>query len=285
VSRSQEQGHVDVLVGEDDDAVEGGFGWLRLDVIDSGPGIAKENQTRLFNEIVQFNPGELQDGKGSGIGLWISSRIVDLHGGGLTMSSEGLGCGCTFTLMLPIHEIVKASPTLPEHSLAINELSQTDYTTTTESPAVVSGHSPTTQYPSREVRTVLLESDLLLVDDAPLNRKFLRKLLIRKCRSIREAEDGAQALEVFRSSMSGISEKVDLMIVDYQMPIMDGPTAVNEMRTAGYRGIVIGLTGNALPRDIQHFLNCGADRVLIKPLRFEELESTLEEILMERQGI
>lgn len=266
--------------------VSGDVGWLRIDVIDQGPGIAVENQNRLFNEIIQFNPGELQDGKGSGIGLWISSRIVDLHGGGLSMQSGGLGCGCTFTLTLPIVKIVQTPVAVTEHPIAVSVTdgsSQPD-TTHTVQERVEDPSSSVMYSSSQATRTMLLESDLLLVDDAPLNRKFLRKLLAKKCRSIREAEDGALSLELIRSSIAGNELKVDLLIVDYQMPVMDGPTAVKAMRAAGYDGIVIGLTGNAHPNDIQYFLSCGADRVLIKPLRFEELESTLEDILVERRG-
>jgi len=84
---------------------------LVISVTDTGPGISEENQKKLFNDIVQFNPGKLQGGGGSGIGLYISHGIVKLHEGELSVASKGEGHGCTFTLTLPlIREVHQPSP-------------------------------------------------------------------------------------------------------------------------------------------------------------------------------
>ena len=77
-------------------------GMLVMEVKDSGAGISPENQKRLFKEIIQFNPEELQDGGGSGLGLWISKAIVDMHGGCISVHSEGEGKGSTFRLEIPM---------------------------------------------------------------------------------------------------------------------------------------------------------------------------------------
>eukprot|EP00607_Mallomonas_marina_P009756 CAMPEP_0182420796 /NCGR_PEP_ID=MMETSP1167-20130531/5871_1 /TAXON_ID=2988 /ORGANISM="Mallomonas Sp, Strain CCMP3275" /LENGTH=656 /DNA_ID=CAMNT_0024597247 /DNA_START=640 /DNA_END=2610 /DNA_ORIENTATION=- len=74
---------------------------LKLDVTDSGAGISEENQKKLFKEVIQFNPGKLQKGGGSGLGLYISYGITLLHGGKLSVYSAGEGFGTTFTLVLP----------------------------------------------------------------------------------------------------------------------------------------------------------------------------------------
>jgi signal transduction histidine kinase len=76
--------------------------WLRVTVEDDGAGIAPENIGKLFTEIIQFDANRLQAGKGSGLGMFISRGIVDLHGGTISVSSEGLGRGCTFTVDLPL---------------------------------------------------------------------------------------------------------------------------------------------------------------------------------------
>ena len=68
----------------------------------SGAGISEENQKKLFNEIVQFNPEKLQGGGGSGFGLFICKGIVDLHNGAIRVTSEGEGKGSTFSLELPM---------------------------------------------------------------------------------------------------------------------------------------------------------------------------------------
>lgn len=73
-------------------------------VCDTGAGIALENQSKIFKEIVQFNPSELQNGGGSGLGLWISGGIVSMHGGSVDLSSQGEGKGSTFSFTIPAAE-------------------------------------------------------------------------------------------------------------------------------------------------------------------------------------
>jgi len=77
-------------------------GYVRVEVTDTGVGIAAENQGKLFGEFSQFNRNELQGGEGSGLGLWISRRIIDLHQGTMGFLSEGEGFGSTFFFELPL---------------------------------------------------------------------------------------------------------------------------------------------------------------------------------------
>jgi signal transduction histidine kinase/CheY-like chemotaxis protein len=81
------------------------YPYLRVEVIDVGPGISPENQELLFNQIIQFDPHRLQGGNGSGLGLFISKGIMDLHGGFIGVYSEGEGKGCTFHIDVPVHKI------------------------------------------------------------------------------------------------------------------------------------------------------------------------------------
>ena len=77
-------------------------GYLIIEVTDSGAGISKENQKKLFTDIVQFNPEILQAGGGSGLGLWITQGIIDLHHGEINLFSDGEGKGCKFTVKIPM---------------------------------------------------------------------------------------------------------------------------------------------------------------------------------------
>ena len=90
-------------------------GTLVVQVIDQGAGIAAENQQKLFKQIVQFNPGELQAGGGSGLGMMISKGIADMHGGTLSVWSAGEGHGTTFTLKLPLYS--RSPSNTPDHSV------------------------------------------------------------------------------------------------------------------------------------------------------------------------
>ena len=78
-------------------------GKLRVTVSDTGVGMAKSNLDRLFKEIVQFNPEVLQAGGGSGLGLWITSSIVKMHGGCISVHSDGVGKGSSFTVEIDMH--------------------------------------------------------------------------------------------------------------------------------------------------------------------------------------
>jgi CheY-like chemotaxis protein len=93
-----------------------------------------------------------------------------------------------------------------------------------------------------------------------------------------EAEDGVQAVDlVMRSLASDSNEIFDLILCDNVMPNMDGPTAAARMRELGYKGPIIGVTGNALPSDVEYFMSSGANAVLAKPLQIGTLKSFLRE--------
>ena len=95
-------------------------------------------------------------------------------------------------------------------------------------------------------------SRVLVVDDAISNRKLLCRLL-GKSYIIDEAEDGLVALRKLKESLTGrLVDKYDVILMDYQMPNMDGPTSVKHMRDAGYKGLIIGITGNALDKDVEY---------------------------------
>jgi len=102
------------------------------------------------------------------------------------------------------------------------------------------------------------------------------RVLKGRCGIIKEAEDGVVAVELLKKSMEE-NEPFDFILMDYQMPNMDGATAVKVMRDMNYMGPVIGVTGNAVDKDIQTFLNNGANAVLTKPLDVETLNECLRE--------
>lgn len=157
--------------------------------------------------------------------------------------------------------------------------------------------------------TPVTRYSILVVDDSKLNRKMSVKGLL-KCGShvCEEAEDGVEAVDMVRKKMlSGpgvlgmLSESSGLgvsgglsvsgglgvpgglggeciyhaILMDFMMPNMDGPTATKQIRDMGYTGVIIGVTGNALPSDVLQFLTSGADRVLLKPMDMDMLQSTL----------
>jgi CheY-like chemotaxis protein len=125
---------------------------------------------------------------------------------------------------------------------------------------------PLQQGESRSSRTWgLFEKRALIVDDSPTNRKFVNRLLRTKIGTRDEAVDGQEAVNMVSAAIqAGIS--YDLILMDYVMPVMDGPTATQKIRDMGYKGVILGVTGNGHQPEIDLFLNSGADQVLIKPL-------------------
>ena len=114
----------------------------------------------------------------------------------------------------------------------------------------------------------------LIVDDSYLNRRMIARLLQQRSFVIFEACDGAEAVDCVSKNMRSLAGEhptlsYDVILMDFVMPIMDGPTATKQIRALGYRGVIIGVTGNALPDDISTFLASGADVVMTKPINIE----------------
>eukprot|EP01042_Synura_sphagnicola_P001394 gene1394-biopygen1493 len=99
---------------------------------------------------------------------------------------------------------------------------------------------------------------------------------------IEEAEDGLVALSKVNRMMEGGECPYDVILMDFMMPTMDGPTATRAIRGLGYKGIIIGVTGNSSPQDILLFTSIGADLVLPKPLDVDLLTSTIQRMLQAR---
>ena len=102
-------------------------GMLVIEIRDSGAGISPENQARLFKEIIQFNAAKLQAGGGSGLGLWISKSMVDMHGGRLSVHSEGEGKGSTFRLEIPMTRDIETDHLLENNTVSTNTTTSTGY--------------------------------------------------------------------------------------------------------------------------------------------------------------
>lgn len=125
------------------------------------------------------------------------------------------------------------------------------------------------------------ELRLLVVDDALLVRKFHRRMLSHSCNDFTEACDGLEAIACVKESMKN-RRPFDGILMDYSMPVMDGPSAVQQIRQLGYQGKIFGITGHGYEADINEFVDHGANEVLIKPMsldRYAHIVSSIEEDL------
>jgi signal transduction histidine kinase len=232
-----------------------------VDVIDTGVGMTPMQLETVFDVGVQFNANKLQSGGGSGLGLAFAKAIAEQHGGSLRAYSDGRDQGTTFRLDLPLYlrgETEKNSP--PARSSKASKVEAI----------------------SIEEEESLEPMRILVVDDAKMNRKLLIRLLESNGHTCGEAENGQALINTIEScsKVEGEKEKdaqYDCILVDYEMPVMNGPEACKAVREMGYTGFVVGVTGNLLPEDVGYFMDCGADAVLPKPFKYKDLEQLLIE--------
>mmetsp|Transcript_23575 Transcript_23575/g.22721 ORF Transcript_23575/g.22721 Transcript_23575/m.22721 type:complete len:188 (-) Transcript_23575:149-712(-) len=126
-----------------------------------------------------------------------------------------------------------------------------------------------------------LRRNILIVDDSGLSRKMLCRLLCTTGCVFDEAEDGLIAIDKVKTKMSFTTKEshqdsYNVILMDYVMPNMDGPTATKAIRAAGYTAPIFGLTGNALDSDIDYFLSCGANEVMTKPFDLSLFEGIIK---------
>ena len=236
-------------------------GSIRIAVIDSGAGLSEEQLAQICSEGVQFNANQLQAGGGSGLGLYISKGLAEQHGGTLTVTSEGLGRGSTFTLELPLFK--------SDLNLSSSSSSSTRSTVTADRP--VSGSISEVESGGEASPSRTRKFHILVVDDASSNRKFLVRILQNKGFVCYSAEDGQKGVDAFLRLRSE-GTQLDAVVMDFEMPVMNGPTATKVLRDLGCKCFIAGVTGNVLPADIDHFKAQGADTVLAKPMNLDAFE-------------
>lgn len=135
-----------------------------------------------------------------------------------------------------------------------------------------------------------LQTRVLIVDDVPSNRKMVHRLLKSRFGGIEEAENGQQAVEKVRSALeqslgdntgeggaSGVSSgPFHLVMMDFMMPVMNGPDATRSIKALDPSILVVGVTGNGQESDVEVFRAAGAEEVLLKPLSFHAFEKVLQ---------
>ena len=283
----------------------GNNGHLIIIVSDSGPGISEANQKKLFRSVVQFDPEKNQGGGGSGFGLFISKGIVDLHCGSIAVQSEGEGHGCSFVLAMPMVRADVDPTAVPVDT--IDPSAAAVATNPASANNVKSEHAQggprrgslkqvavdwvDTMVPSTGRNTSGDNADLsrkkyrlLIVDDSSLSRKMLCKSLRFAGHECDEAEDGLIALNKIKEKLgcSGVGSSstmmYDAVLMDTNMPNLDGPSAAKAMRDCGVTIPIFGVTGNGEEKDIEHYKSQGATAVFVKPFDMNNFVRHMKEL-------
>ena len=209
------------------------------------------------------------------------------HGSHLRFRSEGTGKGTTFYFILPFYRLAQNAP-LPINVevRSILNLSSSLLRQTRISPEFKSdiGTATRQMVPSTRAGSLYSRNEcrVLVVDDSALNVKFL----IRHVRqsgafsddvsfTIDEADDGVSALGIVESA-SAEDRPVDIVFMDNVMNVMHGPEAARRMRCGGYKGLIIGVTGNVMGKDLEDYLAAGADHILAKPITTTSIRAALQ---------
>ena len=231
---------------------------LQFDVSDTGLGMSEGQIAKLFRPFVQADSSTTRKYGGTGLGLTISKRLARMLGGDIAVRSQP-GRGSTFVVtvatgLLDNVSLVMQSPLpAPKTSLAA------DPVCTVQPASPLSGH-------------------VLLAEDGPDNQILITALLKRRGVTVTVAANGRSATEMALECRSQ-NHAFDLILMDMQMPELDGYDAARLLRTAGYEGPVVALTAHALSGDRQKCLDAGCDDYLTKPLSRTELDRVLTAFL------
>ena len=223
---------------------------LAFHVVDSGIGISQENIEKVFQPFSQADSSTTRKYGGTGLGLSISRRLAELMGGDLSATSVP-GEGSVFTVQVAVGNV--------HHVEMLDETDVRERLT-----AVHKRESTKHQLPPGHV---------LVVDDGEANRRLVRLVLERGGVTSDEAVDGQAAVEMVGSG------NYDIVLMDVQMPRMDGITAARTMRAAGVDCPIVALTAHALGEQRQQFLEAGYSHVVTKPVDIDELLALVAELL------
>jgi len=227
-------------------------GTVSVEVIDQGVGMTQEQVDTVFEDGTQFDANKLQAGGGSGLGLNIARGIVIEHGGSLCCSSEGIGKGTTFTLCTNLYANENSPNSLNSHH-------------------AVSKDDGNDEENIGDTNFTVPHLHVLVVDDSLTNRKLCQRLLERNGHTTEGASNGEEAVTMVRESMMS-GKYYDSILLDYEMPVMNGPNACRLIRKMGCSSYIAGVTGNVMSEDVDHFRSCGANWVIPKPFSLKAIE-------------
>jgi two-component system sensor histidine kinase/response regulator len=211
----------------------------RFEVRDTGIGIRPEILESLFQPFVQADSSTTRHFGGTGLGLSIVRRLVEMMGGEIGVESE-LGKGSRFWFVLPMRPV-----------------------------------APSASRPARvplQAKHVRFRAHVLLVEDNPVNQQVARRFLERLGCTVVLAGNGMESIEAWECT------GFDLVLMDMQMPVMDGYTAaarIRELENGGRRTPIVALTANAMSGELERVTAAGMDGLLTKPLNADELGDTL----------
>jgi PAS domain S-box-containing protein len=219
---------------------------LKIEVQDTGIGISEEEQKKLFKPFFQIDSSLTRSIEGTGLGLTICQRIVELMGGEIgVISATGKGSLFWFTITSSIPELEKV-----KRFVNTNE----------------------------NIQAKDLNINVLLVEDKIVNQKVIKLMLESIGCGITIASNGQEAIDILANKQKELegNPAFEIILMDIQMPVMDGITATRIIRKHFKEyPVIIGLSANVFSSDVEGFLKSGLDDYIIKPAKSEDLYKKL----------
>ncbi len=222
--------------------------WIEFQVADTGIGIPDDKLGIIFQKFKQINP-QGHKHKGTGLGLAITKELVEIQGGTISVKSR-VGEGSVFTLMLPYTRAPRS----------------TQHTDTSESRPVSDA--------------ILAQCNILVVEDNLMNQKYVSNLLNKWNITYTLASDGKKAVEEAKK------QPFDLILMDIQMPIMDGyqaAVAIRSTNNPNQHVPIVALTASAMPDHKNTALTVGMNDFLTKPFEPKQLYAVLQQYAVPRK--
>ncbi len=222
--------------------------WICIDVSDTGIGISIEQRSKLFEPFTQADSSSSRRYGGTGLGLAISRRLAEMLGGTLVLLGSTPGKGSTFRLTLPLDpsdgtEARNSAAPMPQALMEVE-------------PDARPGDP--------------LDCSILLAEDT-LDTQMLVVRLLTKCgATVTTADNGQDAIEKVMAAEAS-AQPFDVVLMDGQMPVMDGLKATQVLRAKGYSGVIIALTAHAMTDDRAKCIEAGCDDYATKPVKIAAL--------------
>ncbi|HWP40947.1 MAG TPA: ATP-binding protein, partial [Tepidisphaeraceae bacterium] len=230
---------------------------IHFDVLDTGIGMTPEQQSKLFRAFTQADESTTRRFGGTGLGLVISRRLAQLLGGDIKVQSQP-AVGTCFSVWVDAGPLggVRMLHGLDESDLVAEA---------TSAPATPSAQR--------------FEGTVLLAEDGEDNQQLISLLLRNMGLEVVLAHNGREAVE------QASARRFELILMDMQMPELDGYGATRQLRQLGYKAPIVALTANAMADDRAKCLAAGCDEYLSKPVRLEQLARMLSRYLKPRQQV
>lgn len=232
-----------------------GAEFLEFQVQDTGTGISEKNRDNLFKPFSQGDVTTTRKYGGTGLGLALSKRLAELLGGELFLQETSLGKGSTFCLRIPLKGVAG------QQTLSIKDISPVSSVESSLEEAAKAD----IDWSSMDLRNILRGVRVLLVEDSVDNQEIYEHFLISAGADVKIAEDGEQAIE------SAFKYSPDIVLMDIQIPKLDGKEATKKLRQRGFTQPIVALTAHALNEEVRSCLAAGCNGQITKPVSGELL--------------